>query len=108
MYPNANSTMSGSISGQINEAKIDPMTRFFASHHSEISIAQTAIDEATRSTKALMDRMGIPSMYGCAVLGGEIPVDASGEIDRVQRAMSALTDTARELRGLCETLDAKL
>jgi len=96
------------LSARLDQAvSPDPMKRFFAAHQNEISIGQQAIDAAISETKALMGRLGIPSMYGCEVSGGPEP-EYAGDIDKTERDMSDLVSAARELRGLCETLAARL
>ena len=83
------------------------VVRFFEDHTNEIRIAHEAVAVATTEAKQLMERLGVHTMYGCPVEQGPEP-EYSGEIDRIRRDTISLQDAARELRGLCETLNAKL
>lgn len=81
--------------------------RAFDAMRSDINIAAEAASATLGSLKQLGERLGIPNMYGCATLG-EVSPPSSGEIEATQRDMNALIELNREIRGLAETIDARL
>lgn len=73
----------------------------------DIKMARGATEDALSSLKEMCARLGIASMYGCAV-DGRAECPSSGVIDDAQREMGGLIEMLRELRGLSETVEARL
>lgn len=103
----ANSTALAGLA-QAHQAGETNQQRAFDGMRNDIKIAGEAASATLSSLKQLGERLGIPSMYAGAKLLGEVSPPSSGEIESVQRDMSALIDLNREIRGLAETIDARL
>jgi hypothetical protein len=65
-----------------------------------------AVSAGLGALKSKMDRIGIPSMFGCPV--DDVGEEPGGELDRINYALDRVAERARELRGLAETLDERL
>jgi hypothetical protein len=92
----------------IHAAKADvEVTRVFDAMRNDIKIARGATEAALASLKEMCARLGIASMYGCAV-DPSPECSSSGVIEDAQREMGGLIEMLREMRGLSETVEARL
>lgn len=80
---------------------------FFSQATNTILIGGEAASAAIASLKSLMGRLGIGLVYGTIDCGSEDP-KAAGAMEDMDRKLAGLVDLCRELRGLAETIDARL
>lgn len=80
--------------------------RFFQALSSDLEITHGAVRASIDAMRETMKRLGIDSMYGAAAVGSA--AEPRGQLDLALLGARSLQDDARELRGLCETLQVKL
>jgi hypothetical protein len=100
----------GHTLGQLNSPYADEQVdqvRVFDDFSARISVAHDAVSVAQKDLTVLRERLGIPSMYGCAVVGMNKATDG-GQVSAIRQQLDALCELAREVRGIAETLNEKL
>lgn len=104
---NANQNTGGSLRSSMQADACEIPVRCFQEIRRTISIGEQACAEARKHLQELMSRLSIASPYGNSA-GSETDAQSMGEIEDTNRQLNEFVDLCRELRGLAETLEARL
>lgn len=96
-----------SLGGLAQQAKME-RPRIFQELMKEVQIAIEATQPARANLTELMTRLGVQKDYGGDKLCAEVQPSPSGEADQLRALISDMQDAARDLRGMAETLAARL